>query len=52
MSKDYEQRDGLCWYKMEAIRRLYPEYNDVGEKKLGNGALSWATLYVKNFQVK
>ncbi len=33
--------DGLCWYKVEEFRRLYPEYKDVQ-----NGSLS-EKLYAK-----
>ena len=32
--KDYEERDGLCWYRSEDLRRLYPEYRDISNKDL------------------
>jgi hypothetical protein len=31
---DYEERKGLCWYKMENIRRLFPEYKNLNDHVL------------------
>ena len=31
---DASQKDGLCWYKTEDFRRLYPEYKDVSNSDL------------------
>jgi hypothetical protein len=31
---DYVAIDGLCWYKIEDFRRLFPEYNDVSNRDL------------------
>jgi hypothetical protein len=28
---DYSQSQDLCWYRTEDFRRLYPEYEDVGD---------------------
>lgn len=47
--EDYAQRDGLCWYKMETIRRLYPEYKGLGDKELGDKLYAKAGLPVKQF---
>ena len=31
---DYSVSGGLCWYKMEEFRRLFPEYKDVSDHVL------------------
>jgi hypothetical protein len=31
---DYSVFEGLCWYKMEDFRRLFPEYKDVSDRDL------------------
>lgn len=31
---DYSLDKGLCWYKTEDFRRLYPEYKDIGDRFL------------------
>jgi hypothetical protein len=31
---DYEIREGLCWYKIEDFRRLFPEYKDISDHVL------------------
>lgn len=31
---DYSFGEGLCWYRMENFRRLYPEYNDLSNSSL------------------
>ena len=28
------EKDGLCWYKLQDFRRLYPEYKDLSNKVL------------------
>ncbi len=28
------EKDGLCWYKVQDFRRLYPEYKDLNDKVL------------------
>jgi len=38
---DYNERDGNCWYKTTDFRKLYPEYNDLGDHDLS------AKLYAK-----
>lgn len=31
---DYSMDNGLCWYKIEDFRRLYPEYKDMSDRAL------------------
>lgn len=31
---DYSQDEGLCWYKTDDFRRLYPEYKDLSNRVL------------------
>jgi hypothetical protein len=34
LGADYSRDEGLCWYKTEDFRRLYPEYKDVSNRVL------------------
>lgn len=35
-NRDYSRSDGLCWYKVEDFRRLYPEYNSLTDRVLAD----------------
>lgn len=41
---DYEQRDGKCWYDLPTFRKLYSEYNDLGDPALAEALYSKAGM--------
>lgn len=34
IGSDYQERDGNCWYKTTAFRKLYPEYQAINDHDL------------------
>jgi len=46
---DYSVSEGLCWYKMEDIRRLFPEYKDVNDRVLSEKLYAKAGRPVQHF---
>ena len=43
-NQDFERREGFCWYGVAKFRQLYPEYNDLDDKALGDAIYTKAGM--------
>jgi hypothetical protein len=46
---DYTEQNGICWYSTANFRRLYPEYNDLGNHDLSEKVYAKAGQSLKEF---
>jgi hypothetical protein len=49
--KDFEQKEGRCWYSPSSFRRLYPEYADIEDHALAEALYKKAGLSVPRTEV-